>query len=755
MIPRCIIGKGVTGAVQYVLGEGRGAGNDNLAPGEQSRVDWFSGTGFGFAIESQADAELATRIMEFDALNQSSRTRKCEDDCVHLSLAWRPGQTPTREEMEAAAHGALKAMGMENAKALFTSHNDESYAHVHIVASKINPATGYAYDLKGNWLSLSRWGENYEREHGGVVCLRREAANRLRDAIDARDAGAVLEAMTEQRPTFTTRDLERALRKQLKDDMIRARLAEGVLNHAEAVRLADGPDGPVARYTSRAVIEAEQHVLRAADGLMRNGRHALTDHARATVLSQAKYESMRREQALAVRHATGEGGLAVIDGQAGTGKSYTMAAIRETYEAAGRYVVGLAPTNAVTQGMHQDGFKRAATVHSELFALNNGRIGWNDRTVVMVDEAAMLDTKLMAMVTARAFEARSKLILVGDDRQLSSIERGGMFGALKDRYGAAVLTEVTRQHEIDDRRAASMMADGNFHDALAMYDAKGGIAWTRTQDQARAALVQRWAEDTATAPGKSRFVFAYTNIDVAQLNADLRAVRRERGELGRDYEIRTAEGTLPFAAGDRLQFTGTNKARGLHSGAVGTVQAIDGRHITVLLDGRQGRKVTIDSAEFGKFRHGYAGTIYQGQSRTLDRTYLYHSEHWRSAASYVALTRHRDKAELFVARNTAKDLTQLARQMARVDDRRAASQFHQVDDSEPVRPLSPRELAGSFNQRKSDRQSDPPASGRGLDIEMTEAQAAHLRQLLDGLTHEPDPEPEHDPGRDGWDRGSR
>ena len=56
-----------------------------------------------------------------------------------------------------------------------------------------------------------------------------------------------------------------------------------------------------------------------------------------------------------------------------------------------------------------------------------------------------------------------------------------------------------------------------------------------------------------------------------------------------------------------------------------------------------------------QFRHGYAGTIYRGQGRTLDQTYLYHSEHWRSAASYVALTRHRDKAELFVARNTARD----------------------------------------------------------------------------------------------------
>jgi hypothetical protein len=72
-------------------------------------------------------------------------------------------------------------------KAIFVAHNDEDYAHLHIVASKLNPATGRAYDLKGNWLKLSRWGEQYERDHsGGIVCTRREGANQLRDAIDRR-----------------------------------------------------------------------------------------------------------------------------------------------------------------------------------------------------------------------------------------------------------------------------------------------------------------------------------------------------------------------------------------------------------------------------------------------------------------------------------------------------------------------------------------------------------------------------------------
>ena len=130
MIPRCTVGKGITGAAQYALSEGRDpeTGKRRRKPANgNSRVTWIGGTGFGFDIENREDADLARRIMEFDALNQASRTRQCEKDCVHLSLAWRPGETPTREEMEAAAREALKAIGMENAKALFVGHNDEAY----------------------------------------------------------------------------------------------------------------------------------------------------------------------------------------------------------------------------------------------------------------------------------------------------------------------------------------------------------------------------------------------------------------------------------------------------------------------------------------------------------------------------------------------------------------------------------------------------------------------------------------------------
>ena len=81
------------------------------------------------------------------------------------------------------------------------------------------------------------------------------------------------------------------------------------------------------------------------------------------------------------------------------------------------------------------------------------------------------------------------------------------------------------------------------------------------------------------------------------------------------------------------------------------------------------------AGEFNSFKHGYAGTIYRGQGRTLDEAYVAHSAQWRSAASYVALTRHRERVHIFAARETVKSLDDMARGMARTDNKRAATAY--------------------------------------------------------------------------------
>src|SRR5208337_4356400 len=60
-----------------------------------------------------------------------------------------------------------------------------------------------------------------------------------------------------------------------------------------------------------------------------------------------------------------------------------------------------------------------------------------------------------------------------------------------------------------------------------------------------------------------------------------------------------------------------------------------------------------EAGEFDAFRHGYAGTVWKEQGKTRARTYLLHSDQWRSATSYVALSRHSDSMALFASEKPA------------------------------------------------------------------------------------------------------
>ena len=738
--PRIQTGRGISGALRYVKGQGRDPKTGRfktLEPGEESRAELLGGTGFGFDIVTEADAELARKMMEYAALNQGSKTRKCEQDCLHLTLSWERGEKPTKDEKMAAARSALAALGMGNAMALVYSHNDEDYEHVHIVASKINPETRRAYDLAGSWRKASVWAEQYEREHGGVININRQSANELRQAIADRDVDGVLEAMTKRNATFTARQLESALQKEIHPEigaaagqkhsveLERAQFANTILSHANVVQLADQFGGPTTRYTTRAVLEAELHVLRAADGLKEKAGHAIDDLQRLELLARPKYRTITREQTSAFRHATGAEGLAIIDGQAGTGKSFTMAAIREAYEGAGHHVIGLGPTNKVAKTMANDGFAHAKTVHSELFALNNGRTSWDPKTVVIVDEAAMLDTKLMAMVTAHAHDAGAKLILVGDDRQLSSIDRGGMFARAErpPRRGGAVGSQAAAQARRaprgrdDGRGKLSRRAEHLPRQGRDPLDAHPG----RGPRRAGRAMGEGHGSRPRQIPLRVRLHQRRREPAQRRLARGAQGARRARMGRSRD---RDRARPLSVRAGDRIQFTGTDKQLGIDNGAAGTIEAIDGTHLAVKLDGRDPKTINFDAANFDQFRHGYAGTIYKGQGGTLDQTYLYHSEHWRSAPTYVALTRHREKAELFVARNTAADIKQLARQMARTDDRRAASMFHQQQPIGPVRPMTAAEILAAFGGEIGRHERDRPHTVAQAAAEMRGARTA-------------------------------
>jgi Ti-type conjugative transfer relaxase TraA len=569
----------------------------------------------------------------------------------------------------------------------------------------------------------------------------------MRTAAREVTAESILSALTARQATFTERDLARELSKAISDPFQRRDLAAAILSRRDVVGLAEDAGAAASRFTTEAVLTEEVAALAAAGALAAERSHAVGRRALMDTLTD--FAGMNAEQRAATFRATGPEGFSMVSGEAGTGKSFTLGAVRQAYEAEGCRVIGLSYTNAVVQDMARDGFKETRTIAGALLDAEKGAAGWNSRTVLVVDEAGMLATKDMVGLLTTAQRAGAKVILAGDEAQLSSIMRGGMFAALREQHGAAVLSEVVRVKDADQARAFNQMHEGQFRAALATFEEQGRISWGDTQDEARAALVAKWAADTAARPEATRFVFAYTNAEVHALNADLRAIRKDRGELGEETRLATKDGPADFAPGDRVQFTGSawNRAArdaGLANGNVGTIRAIEGERVTVALDGKPGSERVVSftvgedqrAGQFNALRHGYAGTIYKGQGRTVDDAYALHSQHWRSASSYVATTRHRDNVTIFTARELAADLDTLAGQMGRTEEKRAASMFQRAERATDPGAGYGKAAQEATGRPQTGKQPGPVSNGpkaengRPTPAEMAEAPPKSLAEEL-------------------------
>ena len=75
-----------------------------------------------------------------------------------------------------------------------------------------------------------------------------------------------------------------------------------------------------------------------------------------------------------MRYLTSGPNLRLMTGDAGTGKSFTMAACREVWEAEGRKVIGCAVAGKAAKQLEEEAGIQSGTLKSLLFRLDNGML---------------------------------------------------------------------------------------------------------------------------------------------------------------------------------------------------------------------------------------------------------------------------------------------------------------------------------------------------------------------------------------------
>ncbi|MBQ5398068.1 MAG: ATP-dependent RecD-like DNA helicase [Ruminococcus sp.] len=164
-----------------------------------------------------------------------------------------------------------------------------------------------------------------------------------------------------------------------------------------------------------------------------------------------KYASMQKE---AITQAL-TGGLLVLTGGPGTGKTTTLNAIIKILKDKGQTVFLCAPTGRAAQRMSEVTGEEAKTIHRLL------EVSWdkNDKPAfkkneknmlkcdaLIIDEVSMVDAQLFESVM-RALPMGCRLILVGDSHQLPSVGAGNVLDDLTSSGIVPVveLNEIFRQ----------------------------------------------------------------------------------------------------------------------------------------------------------------------------------------------------------------------------------------------------------------------------------------------------------------------
>jgi len=515
------------------------------------------------------------------------------------------------------------------------------------------------------------------RVEADVVALQRNQQRAKLSREMMQDPERVLNHLTRQRSSFTVQELNRYIDQYDFDERVATNLFEAVIRSDQILYTVDANGEIGDRFTTVTVRTEESEAMKLSHALV-SERDDMIKPQQITEIAQDF--KLSGEQANALHAGLSGERLTLIRGRAGTGKSYTLNALRVGLGKSGHHVIGLAPTNMVAGALRRDGFVHSSTVHSFLFREKQGLISMEPGTRLVVDEAAMLDSGTMKELLEAAHRHRAGVVLVGDDGQLSAIERGGLFSDIAKLAKAVEIKEVRRQTEEWSKQATQDLARGDMKAAIKAYDDRGFIVRSDTDQAAKQALIEKWKTDFDLNTDADRFIFAYRNKDVDQFNMAIREYLQKRGIVdGKNHTFSTKHGRFDFARGDRVVMTGTDKRAGLINGQSWRILDVEGQSIILELDGKEH---ILDTSTFIDFRHNYAGTIYKGQGRTVDHAYIYHTSHWGQTNAYVALSRHRSSAHMFVA-GDYNDLDKLAQSLKRNDRKETSLALELADQAGP------------------------------------------------------------------------
>jgi conjugative relaxase-like TrwC/TraI family protein len=398
-----------------------------------------------------------------------------------------------------------------------------------------------------------------------------------------------------------------------------------VLSHEHAISLPLISRATEPVWAGACVVEDERRIAELADSLAERPGPALSPGEAAAAVRRTElargFRLTERQAEVAKGLLTSGHSLDLVVGVAGSGKTSTLSAVREGFEAAGYKVLGAATSGQAAKALGEGAGVSSRTVASLTWRIEHGHEVLSARHVLVLDEGSMTSDSDVGKLLGAVESSGAKLVAVGDHRQLGSVGPGGALEALVSRHPGHLwtLTDNLRQRDPAERHALDNLRAGYVPSAVNWYRKHGRVHASPSKDKAMSKMVKAWASDVAG--GREALLVAYHRDSVEALNQAAREAWDKLGELsGPELE---APGGRRYRAGDRVITLAPGPGGAWVTSQRAVVASVDLGMQSLVAVTAGGAALRMGPAEIGsdKLAHAYAVTAHRSQGATVDVTY--------------------------------------------------------------------------------------------------------------------------------------
>ncbi|AIL13481.1 hypothetical protein IM40_08250 [Candidatus Paracaedimonas acanthamoebae] len=311
----------------------------------------------------------------------------------------------------------------------------------------------------------------------------------------------IRDIVSKHHATFMWGDVEKVLNRYIDDKDLYKQVEQKLKSSKELVLLRydtikhkDGSIEDHSIYTTRTMLESEINLVTLAERLSKEQTHKVDNDKIGIIVHQfdqklSKYGGLSPDQKKALRHITAPNQLSCIVGYAGAGKTTALEATKEIWEAEGYKVYGLAPTGRAAQNLSQSGIS-SQTLHKFLYSHKEGRCQYKANSVLILDEAGMVDTERFDEFLQAVDDLKVKAVIVGDGAQLQPVEAGPAFRLVTEKVGMSHLEKVVRQKEAWQQEATKLFGTLKTREALQAYHQKGYVQFIEEKEIPIAELIE-------------------------------------------------------------------------------------------------------------------------------------------------------------------------------------------------------------------------------------------------------------------------